>query len=263
MSWLQAVVLAIVQGLTEFLPISSSAHLILASELTGWPDQGLAFDTAVHAGTLAAVLVYFRRDLATMLSPDPAARRLLAWVILASLPVLAVGFLAAGWIETHLRDPRILATTSILFALVLAAADYWGRRRDGLEGLGWHGALWIGLAQMLALVPGTSRAGITLSAGLALGLTRESAARFAFLLAIPTLAAAGGWGLLRVLRAPGEVPAPQLGMMGIGALVSGLVAWATIAAFMAWVKRAGMMPFVVYRLLLGIVLWAYFAPGAQ
>lgn len=263
MTWLQTVVLAIVQGLTEFLPVSSSAHLILASEITGWPDQGLAFDTAAHAGTLTAVMVYFRRDLAAMLSPDPTARRLLAWLAAASIPVLAIGFVSADWIESHLRDPRILAATSIVFALALAAADRLGRRRDGLEGLGWRGALMIGLAQVLALVPGTSRSGITLTAGLALGLTREAAARFAFLLAIPALAAAGGWGLLKAVRSPAGELAPQLGRMGVGAIISGLVAWATIAAFMAWVRRAGMMPFVVYRVLLGIVLLVVFSPGAQ
>ena len=263
MTWLQAVVLAIVQGLTEFLPISSSAHLILVSEVTGWPDQGLAFDTATHVGTLAAVVFYFRRDLAAMLAPDRAARRLVAWIVMASIPLLAVGFLSADWIEANLRNVRVLATTSILFGLLLAVADRLGRRRHELDALGWRGALAVGLAQVLALIPGTSRAGVTLTAGLALGLTREAATRFAFLLAIPALAAAGGWGLLSVLREPANAAGARLGWMALAAGVSALVAWATIAAFMAWVRRAGMMPFVVYRIALGVALLAFAPLPAQ
>lgn len=256
MTLIQLIVLALVQGLTEFLPISSSAHLILPAELSDWEDQGLAFDAAVHLGTLAAVVAYFRRDLWRMaLAVRPRApaadRRLLGWLVLATLPAVIVGAAAASWIGANLRSGLVIAWATIIFALFLWAADRFAPQRHAVEAVGWKRALWIGLAQVLALVPGTSRAGVTITAGLALGLTREAAARFSFLMSIPVIAAAGGLMLLKTLRGGEPVDATQF---LIGVLVSGTVAWATIALFLAWLKRHGMTPFVVYRLALGILL---------
>lgn len=264
MTLLQVVVLALIQGVSEFLPVSSSAHLVLASRFLSWSDQGLAFDAAVHAGTLAAVLVYFRRDLAELLSEglrqggDPGQRRLLKALAVATVPALIVGALAADWIEIWLRSPLLIASTTIVFGLALWLADARGRRRADAESLSVRSALLIGLAQVLALIPGTSRSGVTITAGLALGLTREEAARFSFLLSIPIIVAAGGWGFVSGLADGGSF---EFGRFALAALIAGVVAWVSIAAFLAWLKRFGMLPFVVYRLLLGAaLLWWFWHP---
>lgn len=265
MTLLQLVVLAVVQGLTEFLPVSSAAHLILVSRFTDWADQGLAFDTATHVGTLIAVMIYFRRDLARMaVSMRPNApqadRRLLRALIVATLPALMVGALAAGFVEAFLREPLLIAGTTIFFALVLLVADRTGIQQRGVDSVGWKTGLWIGLAQVLALIPGTSRSGITITAAMFLGLRRDAAARFSFLMSIPIIAAAGGWGFLQAFRAGESV---DLFNFGLAAAISGMVAWATVAAFLAWLKRHGMTPFVIYRLVLGVVLLAWFWPGTN
>lgn len=264
MTTLQLIVLALIQGISEFLPISSSAHLVLVGRFfEQWVDQGLAFDAAVHVGTLAAVMLYFRADLADLLraglgrEPDPAMRRLLLGLVLATLPALLVGVLAADFIEIWMRSPLLIAVTTIVFGLALGWADRAGSRSRPLESLSLRGAALIGLAQVLALVPGTSRSGVTITAGLALGLTREAAARFSFLLSIPIIAAAGGWGFVQGLLDGGQF---EFGRFLIAAGISGSVAWLTIAAFMAWLQRFGMTPFVVYRLLLGGFLLYWFWP---
>jgi len=261
---LQVVVLALIQGISEFLPVSSSAHLVLASRFLIWSDQGLAFDAAVHAGTLTAVLVYFRRDVVALLTEglrpdgDRRQRRLLIGLAVATLPALVVGALAADWIEFWLRSPLLIAATTIVFGLALWLADRFGRRRADAESLGVPSALAIGVAQVLALVPGTSRSGVTITAGLALGLTREEAARYSFLLSIPIIAAAGGWGFVTGLADGGSF---ELGQFALAALIAGVVAWATIAAFLAWLRRFGMLPFVIYRMLLGALLLWWFWPS--
>lgn len=257
MSLWQLILLALVQGLTEFLPISSSAHLILASEVLGWPDQGLAFDTAVHLGTLAAVLWYFRRDLVQMLPaltrPRQSASGRLAWAIgLGSIPALTVGFFAASWIEQMLRGPQTIALTTLIFALLLWQADRWGKKQRDLGQLSWRDAMVIGLLQVLALVPGTSRAGITMTAALWLGYERAAAARFSFLLAIPVLAGAGAYSLLKLWQA--GLSSVQLEIFLSAAALSGLVALLTVHGFVRFVDRVGMLPFVLYRLLLGVFL---------
>lgn len=259
---LQLIILALIQGITEFLPISSSAHLILPAQLLGWEDQGLAFDIAVHVGTLAAVLVYFRRDLAGYATSGTAAllnRRLderaseLLKILVATLPIVACGFLARDVVETSLRSVLVIAVATILFGLLLGYAD---RRRGERIAVSWPDALVIGAMQVLALVPGTSRSGITITAALLLGLSRVSAARFSFLLSIPTIAGAGllaGAGLIRA-----DTPAAAWGDLATAAGVSGIAAYTCISAFIALVERTGMMPYVVYRLVLGfvlIVLW--------
>ncbi|MDT8408301.1 MAG: undecaprenyl-diphosphate phosphatase [Wenzhouxiangellaceae bacterium] len=260
---IQIVLLALIQGVSEFLPVSSSAHLVLFSHFSDWADQGLAFDAAVHAGTLAAVILYFRHDLAKLLrgglgGSDPVQRTLLIGLALATVPALLVGALASTIIETSLRSPLLIAATTIVFGLALGVADRLGVRSKSIESLSLKSALMIGLAQVLALVPGTSRSGVTITAALALGLTREAAARYSFLLSIPIIAAAGGWGFLQGMRRGGSF---ELGQFLLGAGISGVFAWLTIAAFLAWLRRAGMTPFVVYRLILGAFLLVWFWPN--
>jgi len=264
MSFFQLIVLALIQGVSEFLPVSSSAHLALVAPLTGWADQGLAFDAAVHVGTLAAVVLHLRPELVGLIRDglpgrDPVQRALLVGLCIATLPALLVGAFAADWIEAWLRNPLLIAVTTIVFGLLLGAADRWGHRVDVVESVGWRRGLIIGLAQALALVPGTSRSGVTITAGLALGLTREAAARYSFLLSIPIIAAAGGWGFFSGLRDGGTF---EFARFLSAAAISGLFAWLTIAAFLAWLRWAGMAPFVIYRLALGLALLVLFWPDA-
>jgi len=259
----QIVVLSVVQGLTEFLPISSSAHLILVPALTQWSDQGLAFDVAVHVGTLLAVLAYFREDLLRMtrdwlgsfhseLTPD--AR--LAWgVLIGTVPAALTGLLFNDFIEEHLRSPLVIATTTIVFGLLLWWADARGRRTRNEHGVSWKDVVVIGCAQALALIPGTSRSGVTMTAGLAMGLTRKAAARFSFLLSIPIILLAGGYQSLALATQP--EPA-NWGVMLAGIVLSGVSAYLCIHYFLKLLDRMGMFPFVVYRLVLGGFLLAMF-----
>jgi len=261
-SWTQVIVLALVQGVTEFLPISSSAHLILTSRLLGLPDQGLGFDVAIHLGTLAAVVWYFRSELGGLVAACAPGRhgaetqqsRQLAWHIgIATLPVLVAGLMFADLVEGPLRDVRIITATTIFFGLVLWWADR-GPARTAEVPLNWRLALWIGLAQALALLPGTSRSGITITAALLLGLSRSSASRFSFLLAIPTISMAGGYGILQLVLHHQLQFLPSY-MVAIA--ISALSGYACIALFLRWINRLGMTPFVIYRLLLGgaLALW--------
>jgi undecaprenyl-diphosphatase len=260
---LQIVILALVQGLTEFLPISSSAHLILVPILTDWPDQGLAFDVAVHAGTLTAVVLYFRRELARMFVEWFAsfggrltADARLAWaVLIGTIPVGLAGLLFKDLIETQLRSPMVIAVATIVFGLLLWYADRTGRRSKSEYGLLLCDVLLIGLAQALALIPGTSRSGITITAGLMLGLRREAAARFSFLLSIPVIFLAGSLETVEYLSAASIHDAQPL---LIGALISAVSAYACIHYFLKLLERIGMLPFVAYRLVLGAVLVVLF-----
>ncbi len=267
MEWLQLAALAIMQGLTEFLPISSSAHLILPSQLLGWPDQGLAFDVAVHVGSLTAVVAYFRHDLREIMCAwlrqvrggAVTAESRLAWLLaVATVPVGLAGWFFDSFIETHLRSVTVIAGTTIVFAVLLGWADRKGARTGNLASLTLGAALVVGLAQALALIPGTSRSGITMTAGLALGLDRQSAARFSFLLAIPVIVLSGGYKALQ-LTAAHAVP---WGDLFLGAALSALTAWCCIRVFLAIIDRIGMMPFVWYRLLMGVLLLVFLANGA-
>ena len=265
MDWLQIIVLALVQGFTEFLPISSSAHLILPSQIWGWPDQGLAFDVAVHLGTLIAVIGYFRIELRGYLDSglslvggarrsgsglpgiDPRLDELLK-IAVATVPVVIAGFLLKDWISDNLRSISVIAATTIGFGLLLGLAD---RYRGFTAVVSWWQALAIGVAQVLALVPGTSRSGITITAALWLGLSRTTAARFSFLLAIPAI---GGAALLLgtdLLTSTNAVPWSQF---AVGFALAALSAYLCIAGFVALVERTGMMPYVIYRLILGLAL---------
>lgn len=308
MTWLQALVLGLIQGITEFLPISSSAHLVLTPHLMGWHDQGITFDIVANAGTLLAVMLYFRRELWAMLvepwsrpaavasagsgpvddpgaddhdeddhdadtgrengsgdaPADPAplapAERarppMLALLALGSVPVVVTGLVAYSWISTSGRSAGVVATTSILFGLLLYWADRTGSQTRTEASLGWRDAWIVGLAQALALVPGTSRSGITITAALWLGLRREDAARFSFLLSVPVGLAA----LVHDLRDLAGVLAggggADLGLVpiAVGFVASMVSAYAVIGWLLAWVQKQDLKVFVVYRIALGLVL---------
>lgn len=268
MSLIEILVLALLQGFTEFLPVSSSAHLILVPLVTGWKDQGLAFDLALHLGSLGAVVLYFRRELAQIASSllrsvagrgtDAHAR--LGWAVgFGTIPVGLAGLALKPVIETSLRTPQIgalvMAFGLIFFGLVLWLADARFRGERTVEQIDWKDVLLIGLAQALALIPGTSRSGITMTAGLMLGFCRESASRFSFLLSIPVI-------LLAVLLKSLDLfePGTQVDWNALlwGSVLSGLAAYACIHYFLAFINRIGMLPFVIYRLLLGAALLAVF-----
>ena len=258
MTLIQIIVLSLIQGLTEFLPVSSSAHLILGSKVFSWPDQGLVFDVATHLGTLLAVLVYFRKDLWRMLTPwfgpgkgDEASRKLGLTLIVASIPAIVAGGLLHGWVESALRDIRVIAFSTIGFGLLLWWADARFTRNRQLTDMNMKSGLLIGLAQILALVPGTSRSGITMTMGRMLGFDADTAARFSFLLSIPIIAAAGAYGVLRMLMHDAAIDWFQF---GLAIVLSALAGWLCIAAFLALLQRVGLLPFVIYRLVLGAAL---------
>ena len=261
---LHAFILALVQGFTEFLPISSSAHLILVPMLSDWPDQGLAFDVAVHFGTLTAVVAYFRVELAGMTSswfrslgsryPDEEAK--LAWaVLLGTIPLGIFGILFHDFIETSLRSPLVIATTTIGFGALLWYADVKGPQTRCEYRLTAGRIAVIAFAQALALIPGTSRSGATITAGLLVGLDRKAAARFSFLLSIPAILMAAGYETRNLLVAGDVVEwMPML----TGVVVSAVSAYACIHIFLKLLDRVGMLPFVIYRFVLGVVLFVLF-----
>ncbi len=258
METFQSVVLALLQGVTEFLPVSSSAHLVLARDWLGWEGERLVFDVTVHAGTLCAVIFHYRKQLAALLRAclphtphDDENFRLLTAIAVASLPVLVAGFWFEPLIKAHLRTVPVIAAATIVFALALWLADV--RRAGDANAVTLRGAVWIGLAQMLALVPGTSRAGVVITAGLLLGLSRRQSAHFSFLLAIPVILAATALEAVQLARGM-SVEAAALPSLVIGFAVSAVFALATIRLFIRFVEKIGLLPFVLYRLLLGAVL---------
>jgi len=260
MTWLQIVVLAVVQGLTEFLPISSSGHLVLVPFAFGWSDQGLAFDVAVHFGSLGAVLLFFRHDVAALLRGgvqavrgrvDGIEARLALGIALGTIPAALAGLALAGWIESNLRSPSVIVATLSAYAVLMALADRFGRRSRGIAAIRIRDAVLIGCAQALALVPGTSRSGVTITTALALGYERKDAARFSFLLAVPVILLATGYQFLKLVLGEAAVPWLEL---GVAALISGIVAYASIDFFMRFVSRIGLLPFATYRLILAAVI---------
>jgi len=258
------ITLAIIQGLTEFLPISSSAHLILLPQLTGWQDQGLAFDVAVHVGSLIAVLMYFRADLKPLFKSwfkSLKTRQLtpeshLVWGIgLGTIPVGLLGLAMVGAnLTSYLRDPLVIATATIMFGGLLWIADVIGTQERDEFSLTWQDILLIGLAQALALIPGTSRSGITITAALLVGLKRQAAARFSFLLAIPVIILAGTTEILNLISIGNSV---NWYALWLGVTFSALSAYLCIKIFIALLDRMGMVPFVVYRIVLGVVLFIW------
>jgi len=265
MTLFEIIILAIIQGVTEFLPISSSGHLLLPAELFGWVSQGLAFDVAVHVGSLLAVMIYFRQEIMQMsvawvtkgFSKQQTTDSKLAWyVIIATIPAVIIGFMLKDWIEINARTALVIAVTTIFFGLALWYADATAKRSKELTALTWKQALIIGIAQVLALIPGTSRSGITMTAGLMLGLKRESCARFSFLLSIPVILGAGLLATLDLLQANEAV---DWSALFYGAAFSFVSAYLCIYLFLSWISRIGMLPFVIYRLLLGaVLLWFVF-----
>ena len=259
MDSLHILALAVIQGITEFLPISSSAHLVLLPQMLDWPDQGLVFDVAVHFGSLIAVVFYFRVEVGRMLrswtrslaggAPDRDSR-LAWWVIIGTLPAIVAGFLIES-IESELREAWIVALASIGFGLLLWYSDSRARRERDEFDLGLKDVLLIGCSQVLALIPGTSRSGITITAGLMLGLTRKAAARYSFLLAIPVIFASG---VLQSWRMFTEVSPIAWSDLLLGVALSAVSAGLCIHYFLRLVDRLGMLPFVIYRVLLGIVI---------
>lgn len=261
----QAIILALVQGLTEFLPVSSSAHLILVPVLLGWEDQGLVFDVAVHVGTLIAVLAYLRREIITIV---PAwlhgwsemrwdSQGMLGWwIILATIPVGLLGLLGGTFIESNLRAPLVIAGTTLVFGVALGWADRGANSKHrSVNDLHWKDAIIIGLAQAFALVPGSSRSGMTMMAALFLGMTRVDAARFSFLLSIPAILLPGFLKGAALVTAGTSV---DWLVIATGVLVSAITAFLCIKTFMAFVNRVGLTPFVYYRVILAIVLFALF-----
>ena len=258
METLQAILLAIIQGLTEFLPISSSAHLILLSELSGWKDQGLVFDVALHFGTLLAVIFYFREEINEMLdvshfkTMNTLIKSRLGIITIATIPIVIVGGLFNQFIEVNLRTSEVIAIATIVFGLLLYLSDLKGKQADTdlkvTLGLGFL----IGLAQVFALIPGTSRSGITITAALLLGFSRTEAARFSFLLAVPVIIAANILGIYEVIQTDTLV-FNYLDLF-LGVSISFLVAYLTIGWFLSLIERIGMLPFFVYRIILGTLL---------
>jgi len=259
MTFIQIFVLAVVQGFTEFLPISSSAHLILVPVLSEWPDQGLAFDVAVHVGSLTAVVSYFFKDIRNMIiawfgsvvKKEHSTESKLAWaIIIGSIPVGLGGLLLHDLVDGVLRHPLVIAGTTIGFGLLLGFSDWFGKRVQDLQQISWGHIIVISFAQVLALVPGTSRSGITMTAGLMMGLTRQAAARFSFFLSIPAILMAGGYKSLKLL----ELPSVDWMSIFWGTVLSAITAYICIFFFLKLLDRMGMLPFVIYRLVLGIFL---------
>lgn len=266
MTPLQAIVLAIIQGISEFLPISSSGHLILVPHFLGWPDQGLVFDIATHVGSLLAVMVYFRRELANLyraiprlftreaLQPGTDAFLLLGLGV-GTIPAAIAGLLLSDFVAGSARNPTLVATNLIVFGVLLGLADRFGRKRWDLSQVRWLHVLVVGTLQALALIPGTSRSGITMTGGMATGLTRPAAASFAFLLYVPVMLAVTAKEIVDLAQGAGAgVGAVPL---ALGFAVSALTSFAVIAFLLRWLQRRTLMVFVVYRVLLGlfILLW--------
>lgn len=261
LDWIQLVILALIQGLSEFLPISSSAHLVLPGQLLGWRDQGLLFDVAVHGGTLGAVLLYFRADIVQLIyGLFPSRMTGSLWdaeiwkFAVATLPVVIAGLLLSDLIEFQLRGLAVIATTTLFFGLLLgwAAWKCGGIQSGELQQVTWRDAILIGLFQVMALVPGVSRSGITLTAAMLLGYNSATAARFSFLLSIPVIL--GAITFMSAEWLGGAIPSVPASQLLLAMFVSGVSAYATIAIFLELLQRVGLMPFVVYRLILGAAL---------
>jgi undecaprenyl-diphosphatase len=258
---IQLIILSLIQGITEFLPISSSAHLILVPLLTEWQDQGLAIDVAAHLGSLFAVVFYFRKDVSRILMAginsietrniDSSDSKLFWYIIIASVPVLVLGFIFRDVVSNYLRNPLVIATASIFFGLLLWYADSAGKRLRNINSLNLRDAIIIGLAQAVALIPGTSRSGITMTAALILGLDRQSAARFSFLMAIPVILIASVYEALQLIQTNVIV---DINNFIVTAFLSAISAFIAIHYFLKFLDKIGMLPFVIYRLLLGSIL---------
>ena len=257
----QTITLSLIQGLTEFLPISSSAHLVLLPKFFAWPDQGLAFDVVLHFGTLSAIIYYYRNSLLVMTHDFISSiqtrkiegEALLAWgVLLGTIPVGLAGLIFQDSIELNLRTIEVIAFSTLFFGLLLGFSDwlnrFMGRNREIIQG---SDILIIGCFQALALIPGTSRSGITITAALLIGLSRSLSVKFSFLLSIPVIAVAM---ILKTFDLANHVDSVDWSLLLLGFIISAITAYATIVFFIRIVERIGLLPFVIYRLLLGVLL---------
>ena len=271
MSWLQVVVLSVVQGLTEFLPVSSSGHLAIVSRLFFADDAGASFTAVTQLGTEVAVLLYFARDIARIVKAwfaglfNAAARdadyRLGWYVIIGTIPIGVLGLLFKDEIRTGARNLWVIAIALFVFSAVIAAAEYFGRQTRHVEQLTWRDSVIVGLAQCLALVPGVSRSGATISAGLFLGLDRELAARFGFLLAIPAVFASGLFSLPDAFHPVGEGMSASGPQLLVATLIAFVVGFAAVAWFLQFLVRHSMYWFVAYRVVVGAVVLALLGTG--
>jgi len=268
--WFQAIVLGIIQGLTEFLPISSSAHLRIAGDLFGWGDPGAAFTAVIQIGTELAVLVYFRHDIWNIVSAwsrslvRPELRgtfdaRMGWYVIVGSVPIVVLGIIFKDQIETAARNLYLIATTLIVLGVILGLADRFGSHAKPLKRLTFRDAVLFGLAQACALVPGVSRSGATISMGLALGYERAAAARYAFLLAIPAVL---GAGFFELRDAVGTDSVYGVGPTVAATVVAFLVGYATIAWLLRYISTHSYLSFVIYRIALGVTVLALLGTGS-
>ncbi|WP_163769551.1 undecaprenyl-diphosphate phosphatase [Mycolicibacterium parafortuitum] len=271
MSWLQVVVLSVIQGLAEFLPVSSSGHLAITSRVFFDDDAGASFTAVSQLGTEAAVLVFFARDIVRIVKAwfaglFTAGRRdadywLGWWVIIGTIPISVIGLLFKDEIRTGARNLWLVATAMIVFSFVIAAAEYVGRQTRRVEQLTWRDAVIVGFAQCLALVPGVSRSGATISAGLFLGMERELAARFGFLLAIPAVFASGLFSLPDAFAPVGEGMSATGPQLVVSIVVAFVVGYAAVAWFLRFLVRHSMYWFVGYRIILGTVVLVLLATG--
>jgi undecaprenyl-diphosphatase len=270
-SWLQVVVLSVVQGLTEFLPVSSSGHLAIVSEVFFGRDAGASFTAVIQIGTEIAVLIYFARDIARILVAwfgglfDAAKRTadywLGWWVILGTLPIGVAGLIFKHFIRNDIRNLWIIATALVVFSAVIAAAEYFGRQTREIETFTWRDSLVIGTAQCLALIPGVSRSGVTISAGLFMGQKREAAARFGFLLAIPAVLASGLFSLPDALHPEGAGQSATGLQLVVGTIIAFVIGYAAIAWFLKFLVSHSMYWFVGYRVVVGGTLLVLLGTG--
>jgi undecaprenyl-diphosphatase len=271
MSWLQVIVLSVVQGLTEFLPVSSSGHLAIVSQIFFSDDAGASFTAVSQLGTELAVLIYFARDIGRILVAwfgglfDAAKRTtdywLGWWVILGTIPIGAAGLIFKHYIRNDVRNLWIIATALVVFSAVIAAAEYFGKKTRPIEQFTWRDSILIGLAQCLALVPGVSRSGATISAGLFLGQQREAAARFGFLLAIPAVLASGLFSLPDAFHPSGTGLSASGPQLIVSVVIAFVVGYAAVSWFLKFLVRHGMYWFVGYRVIVGVVLLILLATG--
>ena len=268
MGWFEALILGIVQGLTEFLPVSSSAHILIVSQLFGWNDPGAAFTAVTQIGTECAVLLYFRKDILSIIRTwgrslvNPALRRnheaLMGWyIIIGTIPVVILGIAFADQIETVARNLWLVACTLIIFGLILGLADRIGRKQKTLASLNSGQGIMFGIGQAFALIPGVSRSGATISTGLFLGFTREAAARYSFLLAIPAVLGSG----LYEARKIGSDASVAWGPTIVATLIAFVIGYLVIAWLLRWVSTRSFTPFVIYRVALGVVVMVLLSAG--
>ncbi|MQA26187.1 MAG: undecaprenyl-diphosphate phosphatase [Micromonosporaceae bacterium] len=272
MTWIEAIVLGIVQGLTEFLPISSSAHLRITSELFFGRDAGASFTAVTQLGTEAAVLIYFAKDIWRLTKTwfvglvDAETRQTvdyrIAWyVIIGTIPIGVLGFLFKDDIRGAARNLWLVSANLIIFALLLAAAEYWGRQKRAIGDMRLRDGVIMGFAQAMALIPGVSRSGGTITAGLAIGMNREAATRYSFLLAIPAVVAAGVFSLPDVFAPSGVGLAPSLAQMIVATAISFVLGYASIAWLLRWVAKHSVYVFVWYRILIGAAVLGLLSAG--